>query len=122
MLKRSRDSSQWIDLSSLQARLALGVALLATASIGIMAAWMGWKTEQILVGRHVRQVTGIVEQIPQDIERYRATLPLGDAVQKVIDLRSFSDMFVVVASGGKVTTQSSMARQDYQIVGRLMAQ
>lgn len=122
MLKRSRYSSQWVGPSSLQTRLALGVALLATLSIGTMAAWMSWKTEQILVGRHVQQVTNVVAQIPQDIERYRGTLPLDEAVQKVIDLRSFSNMFVVAMFGGEFTTRSAGARQDYQIVNRLMAQ
>lgn len=122
MPKRSRIFRQLVDLSSLRTRLTLGVALLATLGIGSMAAWMGWQTERILVGRHERQLTDVVAQIPQDIERYRTVLPLDEALQKVIDLRSFSDLSVVAAADGSITTQSMGAGQDAQIVERLVAQ
>lgn len=122
MLQRSRRLIRWIAPSSLQARLSLGVALLATFSVGCMSMWMSWQTRQILVGRHIRQVTDVVRQIPQDVQRYRATMPVNNAIQKVSDLRSFSDMSVVVALGDELITRSDRLAQSQNVVDHLMTQ
>ncbi|MGF1512370.1 MAG: sensor histidine kinase [Elainellaceae cyanobacterium] len=122
MLQRSRRSHHWIDWSSLQTRLSLGVALLATLSIGCMSVWMSWQTRQILVGRHIRQVTSVVQQIPQDIQRYQAAMPFDEAIQKVSDLRSFSEMTVLVALDSEIVTRSDQIAQNKWIVDYLMTQ
>ncbi|MEO0407175.1 MAG: hypothetical protein AAF289_07490, partial [Cyanobacteria bacterium P01_A01_bin.135] len=120
MSKGSRFIRQLVAPSSLRTRLTVGVAILATLGIGSMAAWMSWQTERILLGRHERQLTSVVAQVPEDIDRYRTALPLDDALQKVIDLRSFSDLSVVVAVDGNITTQAMGEGQDDQIVERLV--
>ncbi|MGF1536125.1 MAG: sensor histidine kinase [Elainellaceae cyanobacterium] len=122
MLQRSRRFKKWVELSSLQARLSIGVTLLATVSIGCMAAWMSWQTKQILVGRHIRQVTGVAEQIPQDVQRYQQALSFDEAIRKMSDLRSFSDMSVVVARDEKIITRSDRSAQNQWIADYLMTQ
>ncbi len=99
--------SRWIDPQSLQTRLTAGVVLASLVGIGTMAAWMGWRTRQILLERHRHDAQIIADRFMEDVRHYTATMPADAALQKVIDHRTTGDLALwVTTSDGELLAQS----------------
>ncbi|MGF1499469.1 MAG: sensor histidine kinase [Elainellaceae cyanobacterium] len=99
-----------IDPASLRFRLTVGVSLVALLGIGGMSGWMSWRTRQILMGSHKQLVHDVADRIPADVEAYARLLPLDEAVDKAIQVRTFSNLFILLTGpNGEIIDQSEQA-------------
>lgn len=97
VLKRIRKQ---LDPHSLQFRLTLGTTLVTVLGMGFVSGWISWRTESILIGSHKQAVHEMADRVPQDIEAYvyDDMMPLEDAVQRAIDIRSLPNISLALAS------------------------
>jgi signal transduction histidine kinase len=79
-----RSPRRGLDFTSLNLRIALEVAVLTTLGLGSVAAWTGWKMQQILITSHTQNVGYIADRFPRDVELYSEMLPLEAGLKKTI--------------------------------------
>lgn len=98
-----------VDLASLQTRLTVGVAVIATVGIGTVAVWTGWKMQQILVTSHKQNVQYIASRFPKDVKYYGKQQPANQALQKAINSLSTDNVLLwVEESNGTVIARSEV--------------
>jgi signal transduction histidine kinase len=88
-----------IDPDSMQTRLTTGVVLTSLVGLGSMAAWMGWRMQQILLDSHRQRTALVADRFEEDVRYYTTMMPPDAALQKVIDYRTSGDLAIWVKSG-----------------------
>jgi signal transduction histidine kinase len=98
---------QWLDTSSLQFRLTVGVATFSIVGLGSVAIWTSWKMQQILVSTHIQNVAYISDRFPRDVALYSEMLPMQQGIQKTIDNLSLPNSILWVrGTDGNILAQS----------------
>ncbi|MEB3360316.1 MAG: HAMP domain-containing sensor histidine kinase [Synechococcales bacterium] len=111
-----------VDPNSLRFRLTMGVSLVALLGIGGMSGWMSWRTQQILMGSHKQLVADVSERAPQDVAAYADLMPLEQAVDKAIEVRTLPHVFILVTSPtGQVLGQSDQPWHQEGLAATLIA-
>ncbi|MGF1570395.1 MAG: ATP-binding protein [Nodosilinea sp.] len=96
-----------VDFGSLQTRLTAGVVLASLVGIGSMAAWMGWRMQQIMLESHRQRTAIVAERLEEDVRYYAEVMPPQTALEKVVDYRATGDLAIwVTTANGQVLTQS----------------
>jgi signal transduction histidine kinase len=83
-IRRSAAPRRALDFRSLNLRIALEVAVLTTLGLGSVAAWTGWKMQQILIASHTQNVSYVADRFPRDVELFSDMLPLDAGLKKTI--------------------------------------
>lgn len=108
-----QNAKRAVDPFSLQLRLTLGITLVSLLGVGSVATWTAWRTQQILIESHKEWIADVAARIPQDIELYHKMLPLPDAIDKAIEVRSLPGLLIAVQDAqGNVIASSSRLNQD----------
>jgi hypothetical protein len=96
-----------VDGNSLQTRLTIGVVLTSLLGIGTMALWMGWRMQQILMQEQKQRTALVADRLQEDARYYATMMPPAEALQRVIDYRTTSDVAIwVEAETGQMVMQS----------------
>ena len=75
--------------------------------------WTSWKIQQLLIVSHKHNIKQIAEGFPKDVEMYRKTWYINNALQKAINNLTMANIFIWVKSkDGNVLTQS-VSLQNY---------
>jgi heavy metal sensor kinase len=98
-----------LNLSSLQFRLTIEIALLSTLGLGGVAVWTSWKMQQLAIAIHTQRVEYITTRFSRDVELYSEVLPVMTGVQKTIDNVSVPGLAIWVrnSDGKQLLAQSS---------------
>jgi signal transduction histidine kinase len=97
------------DLSSLQVRLTLGIALVAILGVGSVATWMMVKMDDILMASHERYVMLVADRLPTEVAQYHTTSSQDEAVQQAVNRLSPPDLLMWVKDPNDRLVAESMA-------------
>lgn len=113
-----------LDPDSLQFRLTAGVTAVSILGITGVALWTTWRTQQILIVSRQHDTEAIAQRLPRDVELYSEMMSPMAALQKAIDNRTLSTLFLVVRDAeGNVIAQSGEPWQDDQsTISAILAQ
>ncbi len=105
--------------NSLQARLTTGVVLASLLGIGSMAAWMGWRMQQILLDSHRQRTALVADRFEEDVQYYSTMMPPEEALQKVIDHRTSGDLAIWIkdADGALIAKSEILDMGSWQNAG-----
>ena len=111
------------DLSSLQFRLTVEIALLSILGLSSVAVWTSWKMQQLLITTHTQSVEYIATRFPRDVELYSEMLPIETGLQKTINNVSVPGLVIWVKSidGKKVLAQSTKISSSFTATDELMS-
>lgn len=98
---------QRIDPSSLRFRLTVGITVFTFFGLGSLATWTGWRMQRILIASHKQNVIAVAERFQEDVQLYSEMMPVAASLQKAIQNRSTSSVFIwVVNPQGRLIAQS----------------
>lgn len=96
-----------IDPSSLRFRLTVGITLVAFFGLGSLATWTGWRMQRVLVASHKQNEIVVAERFQEDVQLYSEMMPVAASLQKAIQNRSTSNLFIwVVDPQSRLVAQS----------------
>jgi heavy metal sensor kinase len=110
------------DPSSLQFRLTTEMLLLLVLGFSGVAAWTGWKMQQLLITSQTQNVDYIATRFPRDVELYSEMLPLKTGLQKTINTVAIPGLLIWVKSpdGKRVLAQSTGMDSTFTASDQLM--
>ncbi len=110
---------KWINLSSLEVQLTLGLGTLFALSLGSVAFWTSWKMQRILIDSHKDNLFTVASQVTEDLTFYSEMLPMEKSLQKALDNRSSRNLLLWVEQDDKsiAATSPAIARPAWQRVG-----
>lgn len=109
-----------LDPASLRFRLTVGVTAFSVLGIGGVAAWTGWKMQQILINTHNDNVKYIAEQFPRDVERYSELMSVDRSIAMAIDQAPPSLLLWIETNGSIVAQSDTLAAAPDSFVNRLL--
>jgi signal transduction histidine kinase len=96
-----------IDSNSMQTRLTVGVVLASLMGIGTMVLWMGWRMQGIFINDHKQRTSLMADRFQEDARYYAEMMPTEEALQRVMEYRTTSDVAIWIESvSGEVLMQS----------------
>ncbi len=111
-----------LDLSSLQFRLTVEIAVLAVLGLGSLALWTGWKMQQVLIVTHQQHIEYIATRFPRDVELYSDMLPVKAGLQKTIDNVSIPELLIWVKGvDGQLLAESASLGSPSKATQELMS-
>ncbi|MGB3202354.1 MAG: HAMP domain-containing sensor histidine kinase [Nodosilinea sp.] len=108
-----------IDPGSLQTRLTAGVVLASLVGIGSLAAWMGWRMQQIMLKSHRQGTVLIADRLQEDVRYYSEMMPSEAALQRVVDYRATGDLaiWVETPAGDRLAQSETLTMGSWQTSG-----
>ncbi|RCJ25406.1 two-component sensor histidine kinase [Nostoc sp. ATCC 43529] len=107
-MKQIKKNWQNIDPFSLQLRLTLGIGGFSALVLGGLATWTSWKTQEILIDNHKRNIEQIAKTLPRDVQIYSEMMQPETGLQKAINnLANNNTLLWVKNSENKILVQSS---------------
>jgi signal transduction histidine kinase len=100
---------RWVNLSSLEVQLTLGMGMLFALSLGSVALWTSWKMQRILIDSHKDNVFAVTSQVTEDVAFYSEMLPMDESLQKAIDNRSSRNLLLWVEQDDRSLMAASPA-------------
>ena len=118
-LRLTHTFRRWVDLNALQTRLTAGVVIAALVTIATMTLWLGWRTEQIMLESHRQQAMMVADRFTEDVRHYLTMMPADEALQRVIDYRTTSDLgiWVTTPEGGLLAQSETLNMGSWQTSG-----
>lgn len=110
-----------VDPASLRFRLTVGITLVAFFGLGSLATWTGWRMQRILIDSHKQNTIAVAERFQEDVQLYSEMMPVASSLQKSIQNRSTSNLFIwVVDPQGRVIAESqTLAASQWQDAAKL---
>ncbi|WP_052050525.1 sensor histidine kinase [Leptolyngbya sp. KIOST-1] len=108
-----------IDPGSLQTRLTAGVVLASLVGIGALAAWMGWRMQQILLNSYRQGTALMADRLQEDVRYYSQRMPPQEALERVVNYRATGDLaiWVETAPGLRLVQSETLTMGSWQTSG-----